>query len=251
VQCSAVRYCHCSAASSTAYERHFVARISRCRCLLLEEAWFAALILGNSASEAADPKANNLSTPLRSSPPPPTSITTHSTTVNPALIEAFFPLTAHASLPLRQVPAIATSSASLHSQTGHKETTAWDKLITGSSPPTQPSFPQLDNQFSKSVRRHFDTYNYQTKGEAAPAACTALRPKTMGACMSTNTEQEDQRKRSQMIDKTLEEDSRRLRRECKILLLGMLSAGQNEGHFPANISSKGPERAENRPLSSR
>lgn len=38
--------------------------------------------------------------------------------------------------------------------------------------------------------------------------------------MSSNAEETEQKKRSQMIDKKLEEDSRRLRRECKILLLG-------------------------------
>ena len=38
--------------------------------------------------------------------------------------------------------------------------------------------------------------------------------------MSTNNNDADQRKRSQAIDRRLEEDSRRLRRECKILLLG-------------------------------
>lgn len=42
----------------------------------------------------------------------------------------------------------------------------------------------------------------------------------MGACMSSDNEETEQKKRSQMIDKKLEEDSRRLRRECKILLLG-------------------------------
>jgi len=45
----------------------------------------------------------------------------------------------------------------------------------------------------------------------------------MGACMSSNTDETEQKKRSQMIDKKLEEDSRRLRRECKILLLGTLN----------------------------
>jgi hypothetical protein len=44
----------------------------------------------------------------------------------------------------------------------------------------------------------------------------------MGACMSSNTEELEMKKRSQMIDKKLEEDSRRLRRECKILLLGTI-----------------------------
>ena len=47
----------------------------------------------------------------------------------------------------------------------------------------------------------------------------------MGACGSTEAgEDVKQKKRSQMIDKRLEEDSRRLRRECKILLLGMVPA---------------------------
>ena len=48
----------------------------------------------------------------------------------------------------------------------------------------------------------------------------------MGACGSTESgggggEDTEQKKRSQAIDRKLEEDSRRLRRECKILLLGM------------------------------
>lgn len=42
----------------------------------------------------------------------------------------------------------------------------------------------------------------------------------MGACVSSNNEEAEQKKKSQAIDKILEEDSRRLRRECKILLLG-------------------------------
>lgn len=40
--------------------------------------------------------------------------------------------------------------------------------------------------------------------------------------MSSNKEEEDQKKRSQAIDRALDEDSKRLRRECKILLLGKL-----------------------------
>jgi len=43
----------------------------------------------------------------------------------------------------------------------------------------------------------------------------------MGMCMSTSGEELEQKKRSQAIDKKLEEDSKKLRRECKILLLGM------------------------------
>lgn len=38
--------------------------------------------------------------------------------------------------------------------------------------------------------------------------------------MSTSNDDVEHKKRSQAIDRKLEEDSRRLRRECKILLLG-------------------------------
>ena len=45
----------------------------------------------------------------------------------------------------------------------------------------------------------------------------------MGACQSMqNGDEEEKRKRSRAIDAKLEEDSRRLRKECKILLLGSL-----------------------------
>ena len=51
----------------------------------------------------------------------------------------------------------------------------------------------------------------------------------MGACNSTgNPGDGDQKKRSQMIDRTLEEDSKKLRRECKILLLGAYSFDGDE-----------------------
>ncbi|KAI9798508.1 MAG: Guanine nucleotide-binding protein alpha-2 subunit [Piccolia ochrophora] len=49
----------------------------------------------------------------------------------------------------------------------------------------------------------------------------------MGNCMSSNTEEMEKKKRSQMIDRRLEEDSRRLRRECKILLLGSGESGKS------------------------
>ncbi|KAF2668207.1 guanine nucleotide binding protein, alpha subunit [Microthyrium microscopicum] len=49
----------------------------------------------------------------------------------------------------------------------------------------------------------------------------------MGACMSTNAEDLEQKKRSQAIDRKLEEDSRKLRRECKILLLGSGESGKS------------------------
>lgn len=38
--------------------------------------------------------------------------------------------------------------------------------------------------------------------------------------MSSSSEEAEQKKKSQAIDKALEEDSKRLRKECKILLLG-------------------------------
>ena len=47
----------------------------------------------------------------------------------------------------------------------------------------------------------------------------------MGACQSSqDNEEEEKKKRSRMIDAKLEEDSRRLRKECKILLLGKILA---------------------------
>lgn len=43
----------------------------------------------------------------------------------------------------------------------------------------------------------------------------------MGACLSQEDSAEvEKKKRSRAIDATLEEDNKRLKRECKILLLG-------------------------------
>lgn len=43
----------------------------------------------------------------------------------------------------------------------------------------------------------------------------------MGACQSSQDgEEEEKKKRSRLIDARLLEDERRLRKECKILLLG-------------------------------
>ena len=45
----------------------------------------------------------------------------------------------------------------------------------------------------------------------------------MGVCISSESNDEiEQKKRSRAIDQVLEEDSKRLRKECKILLLGKL-----------------------------
>jgi hypothetical protein len=71
----------------------------------------------------------------------------------------------------------------------------------------------------------------------------------MGACVSSNTEETEQKKRSQMIDRALEEDLKKLRRECKILLLGRCYVQQWLG-MVANIS-KGPEKVGSQRLSSR
>ncbi|KAI9770849.1 MAG: Guanine nucleotide-binding protein alpha-2 subunit, partial [Candelina submexicana] len=49
----------------------------------------------------------------------------------------------------------------------------------------------------------------------------------MGNCGSTESGETEQKKRSQMIDRKLEEDSKRLRRECKILLLGSGESGKS------------------------
>lgn len=82
----------------------------------------------------------------------------------------------------------------------------------------------------------------------------------MGNCMSSNGAGEDaeQKKKSQMIDRTLEEDSKKLRRECKILLLG--TQIQHTGHRivayahpdgPLLTLSQAPARVESLPLSSK
>ncbi|CRG89690.1 Guanine nucleotide-binding protein alpha-3 subunit [Talaromyces islandicus] len=50
----------------------------------------------------------------------------------------------------------------------------------------------------------------------------------MGGCVSSETNVDlEQKKKSQAIDRKLEEDSRRLRRECKILLLGSGESGKS------------------------
>ncbi|KAJ5664224.1 hypothetical protein N7507_004955 [Penicillium longicatenatum] len=50
----------------------------------------------------------------------------------------------------------------------------------------------------------------------------------MGSCFSSESDGDvEQKKRSQLIDRKLEEDSRRLRRECKILLLGSGESGKS------------------------
>ncbi|KAB8237438.1 Guanine nucleotide-binding protein alpha-2 subunit [Aspergillus alliaceus] len=49
----------------------------------------------------------------------------------------------------------------------------------------------------------------------------------MGSCVSSEPAGDEPKKRSQAIDRKLEEDSRRLRRECKILLLGSGESGKS------------------------
>jgi hypothetical protein len=93
-----------------------------------------------------------------------------------------------------------------------------------------------------------DTDKYNPGNEAALAATRAGK---MGACMSSNQEELDQKKRSQAIDKKLEEDSRRLRRECKILLLGMPNHYNSPRWAYVANNFKVLERVENRRSSSR
>ena len=74
----------------------------------------------------------------------------------------------------------------------------------------------------------------------------------MGACQSSqNGVEEEKKKRSRQIDAKLLEDERRLRRECKILLLGMLQ--ENDLAMPRTCINKDqvPEKAESRQLSNK
>lgn len=54
--------------------------------------------------------------------------------------------------------------------------------------------------------------------------------------MSSSNEEADQKKKSQAIDKILEEDSKRLRKECKILLLGKGGKATSEALNPTSDS---------------
>ena len=49
----------------------------------------------------------------------------------------------------------------------------------------------------------------------------------MGCCSGDQDDPRAQQKRSQAIDRHLEEDSKQLRRECKILLLGNSNSGKS------------------------
>ena len=72
----------------------------------------------------------------------------------------------------------------------------------------------------------------------------------MGACMSSESNEDlEKKKRSRAIDARLEEDSKRLRRECKILLLGR--SHQSQLALPLLMSEKGPEKVASPPLSSK
>lgn len=67
----------------------------------------------------------------------------------------------------------------------------------------------------------------------------------MGACQSSqDNEEEEKKKRSRAIDAKLEEDSRRLRKECKILLLGKLGRLSTMSKLMAD-TFQAPERAGN------
>ena len=61
----------------------------------------------------------------------------------------------------------------------------------------------------------------------------------MGACQSIQDgDEEEKKKRSRQIDARLLEDERRLRKECKILLLGAISLGL--GTEPYSVALKIP-----------
>ena len=67
----------------------------------------------------------------------------------------------------------------------------------------------------------------------------------MGACQSMQSgDEEEKKKRSRAIDAKLEEDSRRLRKECKILLLGTLDLSRSEDTMAYNCKQV-PEKAVN------
>lgn len=80
---------------------------------------------------------------------------------------------------------------------------------------------------------------------------------------SGGNDEGDQKKRSQMIDRGLEEDSKKLRRECKILLLGKGDASTRMRHLSRTrraqlyvgivltLRSQVREKAAKAPLSSR
>ncbi|TQV98904.1 guanine nucleotide-binding protein alpha-3 subunit [Cordyceps javanica] len=49
----------------------------------------------------------------------------------------------------------------------------------------------------------------------------------MGNCLSSTSEEAEKKKKSQAIDRIIEEDSKRLKKECKILLLGSGESGKS------------------------
>lgn len=58
----------------------------------------------------------------------------------------------------------------------------------------------------------------------------------MGNCAS-NTREAEEKARSDMIDRQIEEDSKKYKRECKILLLGAYFLPQFGGDFPFDPQS--------------
>ena len=64
------------------------------------------------------------------------------------------------------------------------------------------------------------TVSVLTKRAPLNGVGLSIEAKMGQCCSSENSEGAEQKKRSQEIDKQIEEDSKKLRRECKILLLG-------------------------------
>jgi len=109
-----------------------------------------------------------------------------------------------------------------------------DATVTTTAPATRPVVPRLPGPDTVSHRRREQATLLWRRAEPSARHPPPQRPTfsiargrephhttaNMGICMSTNNDDVEQKKRSQAIDRKLEEDSRRLRRECKILLLG-------------------------------
>lgn len=56
----------------------------------------------------------------------------------------------------------------------------------------------------------------------------------MGACLSSSHEEKGAKERSVAIDRQIEEDSRKFKKECKILLLGESSERDALGRRPGD-----------------
>lgn len=60
----------------------------------------------------------------------------------------------------------------------------------------------------------------------------------MGSCFSSEGDDSEARKRTAVIDRKIEDDARKLKRECKILLLGNLQSEEMKGGLEANLLNR-------------